>query len=156
MKRFGLSLAEEAQVRTRNEYAMVLDIMTYLARCGSAGATSDEVEQALGFSHQSVSARLNNLAHAGCARQIQNRRKTSSGSTARPYVLVPNAKFGQYLAFKGFKKTSLDQEVLATATAFFRSWSKATTKQDQIKSLSKMTTSMVELASKQSATKKEA
>jgi len=53
---------------------------------GIFGATCDEIEQRLGMSHQTASARLRRLAKAGYVHDSQNRRKTRSGRNAVVWV----------------------------------------------------------------------
>jgi len=56
-----------------------------LVLAGPAGLTSEEVEERLGLTHQTASARLSELKIRGCARGGE-RRMTRSGSWARALV----------------------------------------------------------------------
>lgn len=61
-------------------------ILAFLRQRGERGATSDEVEMALGISHQSASARLGYLhKKAGIVSYGPDRRATGSGRAAGVY-----------------------------------------------------------------------
>jgi hypothetical protein len=53
----------------------------------SEGATCDQIEIALGLTHQTCSARFNELAKAGAIVDSGNRRPTRSGRKAIVYVV---------------------------------------------------------------------
>jgi predicted transcriptional regulator len=53
---------------------------------GSFGATCDEIEQAFGMSHQTVSARVRELSMGGKIRDSGGRRPTRSGRNAICWV----------------------------------------------------------------------
>lgn len=53
---------------------------------GSFGATCDELEQAFGMSHQTISARCRELNMTGKTRDSGGRRKTRSGRNAIVWV----------------------------------------------------------------------
>lgn len=60
-------------------------IMNYFA-AKPGGLTCDEVEAALGFRHQTASARIRELVLAGGLTDSGRRRRTRSGRSARIYV----------------------------------------------------------------------
>lgn len=60
-------------------------VLSAIAGAGSNGLTSDEAEQLLSMSHQTVSARFNELMRMGEIEAI-GRRKTRSGRTACVWV----------------------------------------------------------------------
>jgi len=71
-------------------------VMAYISSRGKEGATCDEIEQALGISHQSASARCTELKANGDVHTLTTR-KTRSGRAAA--VLVDartNKKFWEY------------------------------------------------------------
>jgi hypothetical protein len=57
-------------------------ILAELQLRGSTGATCDELEQALGLSHQTASARLREMAKAETIYDSGHRRETRTGRTA--------------------------------------------------------------------------
>lgn len=61
-------------------------ILAALRAAGSEGMTCDELEQALGVKHQSVSARLSELRDAGLTAKSNTYRKTSSGRTGMVWL----------------------------------------------------------------------
>lgn len=67
-------------------------ILAHLHRAAARGLTCDELEQALGAVHQSVSARVSELKAAGAARETGEKRETRTGARAR--VLVLSAGWG--------------------------------------------------------------
>lgn len=66
---------------------MVLD---RIQQAGLTGMTCDEVEVALGLSHQTCSARVNELNGVGYIK-VEGKRPTRSGRNARVYVGDPDA-----------------------------------------------------------------
>jgi hypothetical protein len=77
-------------------YASIKDVAANLRevtfeaikRTGSTGATCDElVEAGVLVRHQTASARLNELLNSGRIQDSGMRRRTSSGRTARVYVV---------------------------------------------------------------------
>lgn len=75
-------------------YESIQDAMPYLQHqvlkairaAGLAGLTSDEVELRTGLPHQTASARVNELHHAGQIRRSGVKRPTRSGRRAWVYV----------------------------------------------------------------------
>ena len=65
-------------------------VYEYVRERGREGATSDEVEAALGLRHQTASARIRELVKKGVLTNSGARRRTRSGRTAR-VVTVPLA-----------------------------------------------------------------
>jgi hypothetical protein len=64
-------------------------VLNYVQQCGATGATCDEVEEALGLSHQTASARITELRHK--FKKIMPagfKRETRSGRMANCYVAV--------------------------------------------------------------------
>jgi len=61
-------------------------ILAYLEAAGAAGATSDEVEEALKIPHQTVSPRILYLRHLGKVQDSGQRRTTRSGRSAICWV----------------------------------------------------------------------
>jgi predicted transcriptional regulator len=72
----------EAKVRLRNM------VVAYVAEQDEYGATSDEVEQGLGMSHQTISARLTEAKALGMVEDSGMKRKTRSGRNACVLVAV--------------------------------------------------------------------
>lgn len=68
--------------------AQVVAILNLLRVRGKHGATCDEVEMALGFSHQTASARLSTLAARGRVARGPDFRPTRSGRSAGVYRLA--------------------------------------------------------------------
>lgn len=58
-----------------------------VATAGAVGITCDEAEAALGFSHQTCSARFNELRNAGLILDCGMRRLTRSGRKAAVYMV---------------------------------------------------------------------
>ena len=80
-----------AHTRHRSRKATILRaILDHLHRCGTHGATCYEIEQALGLSHQTASARCAELKHAGAVR-IGGYRPTGTGSRAGVLIATPQA-----------------------------------------------------------------
>ena len=67
-------------------------VFALVKSAGEHGITCDEVEIVTGLKHQTASARLYELCKAGRVVDSGERRKTSSGSTARVYVVDTNNK----------------------------------------------------------------
>lgn len=63
-------------------------VLLYIRGCGEDGATDDEIETALGFSHQNASARRNGLAKLGAIERVGLRRLTRSGCAAEVWRAV--------------------------------------------------------------------
>ncbi len=61
-------------------------VLAHIRMSGSRGATDDELEVALGLSHQTASARRRELELLGQVMKTMQRRKTRSGRTAGVYV----------------------------------------------------------------------
>ena len=61
------------------------DVLKFIRRCGKQGATCDEIEAGLGMSHQTVSARVNELMNTERIVDV-GRRKTRSGRTAFVWI----------------------------------------------------------------------
>lgn len=64
---------------------MRMHIFDLLAKREPAGMTCDEVETALGYRHQTASARLRELSLSGAIHDTGDRRLTRSGRSARVY-----------------------------------------------------------------------
>jgi hypothetical protein len=67
-------------------------VLAKVVEAGSGGLTCDEVEQLLVLSHQTASARLNELAGASVIVDSGTRRLTRSRRKAIVWVAVPAAK----------------------------------------------------------------
>lgn len=63
-------------------------VLAALEEYGPMGATCDQVEVALGGSHQSISARISELKRDGAIVDSGRRRMTRTGRTARVLVLA--------------------------------------------------------------------
>ncbi len=70
------------------------DALRMFSKVGERGATCDELEQMFDTSHQTMSARVRELALAGEIVETASRRKTRSGRQARVYVLPRYADHG--------------------------------------------------------------
>lgn len=66
---------------------MELAVYQHIAKQGRNGATCDEIEVALGFRHQTASARCNGLAKKARIADSKARRKTRAGRPAVVWVL---------------------------------------------------------------------
>ena len=76
--------AAESMKKVAPSYeAQVLD---FIRRRGSYGATADECLEALGLTHQNGSARVSTLARKGAIIRTDKGRLTRSGRMARVYV----------------------------------------------------------------------
>jgi hypothetical protein len=64
-------------------------VIAYVAGRGPDGATSDEVEAALGLPHQTVSARITEAKAGGELVKSGDRRPTRSGRNAAVLVVAP-------------------------------------------------------------------
>lgn len=62
-------------------------VLIWTQRRGWWGTTSDEAEQGLGLSHQTVSARITEAKRIGALVDSGRRRRTRSGRTAAVYVV---------------------------------------------------------------------
>lgn len=67
-------------------------IFALVKSSGDCGITCDEVEILTGLKHQTASARLYELCRGGKVTDSGERRRTSSGSLARVYVVDSNGK----------------------------------------------------------------
>lgn len=63
-----------------------LQILEWIRSCGPRGATCDEVEQALGMSHQTASARIRELATDNHL-DTNGERPTRTGRAAAVYIV---------------------------------------------------------------------
>lgn len=79
------STAAHTSIRGEAKVRQQAAVLNYVRARG--GATSDEVELALGLPHQSASARLTELRAKGLTRE-DGRRRTRSGRWARVQVVV--------------------------------------------------------------------
>jgi hypothetical protein len=130
MTMFGLTPKEALAVNTGpKRSAMGFQILQYVA--STRGATCDECETALGFAHQSASARYFELVHAGLLVPT-GKRKTKAGAQATVHKVLETADFKQYLRFTSQKAkrarpglTPTEQEVLRAGMEFLASWKKA-------------------------------
>lgn len=79
----------EAAAASMEEAAPLLRerVLCFFIAQGQRGATDDEVELALGLSHQTASARRRELELGGKIQKTPNRRKTRSGRTAGVYIV---------------------------------------------------------------------
>jgi len=66
-------------------------VFAYIQAQGARGATDDEIEVALGLSHQSASPRRRGLQKDGAIYLTDDRRKTRSGRSAGVYRVVEGA-----------------------------------------------------------------
>lgn len=65
------------------------EVYCFISQCGWAGATCDEIEQALNMKHQTASARVNELMTGGHIVNSGRKRATSSGRAAIVWVAGP-------------------------------------------------------------------
>jgi hypothetical protein len=65
------------------------EILDFIGRFPTTGATCDEVEWGLGIRHQTASARISELKAAGRIIDSGARRPTASGRKAAVYVIAP-------------------------------------------------------------------
>lgn len=72
--------------------AMRLRIFQLIRARGTVGATCDELEALLGFSHQTCSARCSELKRDGWVKPNGTRRRTRSGATAKVLVVAVKQK----------------------------------------------------------------
>jgi hypothetical protein len=66
-------------------------VLETISACKYQGATCDEVEQILRMTHQTCSARFNDLAGEGKIVRTEKRRKTRSSRPAGVYVAMEYA-----------------------------------------------------------------
>lgn len=71
-------------------------VMDHIASCGKAGATCDEIELALGITHQSASARCTELKANGDVHSLTTRRTRSGRSAAVLVDARTTKKFWEY------------------------------------------------------------
>lgn len=62
------------------------EVRDFVIDAGPRGATCDEAEELLGYSHQTASARFRDLVLANVIKDSGARRKTRSGRAARVYI----------------------------------------------------------------------
>ena len=70
-------------------------ILEYVKAQGPHGATTDEIQEKLGYAHQSATARLHELRHEGLVAYAEERRKSARGAMSSVYVAtdaVPHQK----------------------------------------------------------------
>lgn len=77
---------EAAESMAEHVPGLEAKVLAAIVVFGAAGATTDELEAALGMSHQTCSARVNGLAERGAIADSGARRKTRSGRRATVYV----------------------------------------------------------------------
>lgn len=75
--------AQRAKAKAPTDRATIL---AYIRRRGVLGSTVDEVETALGLSHQTASARVNQLRNDGWVKDSGGRRPTRTGTKAIVWV----------------------------------------------------------------------
>lgn len=78
--------AEEARKHAAKKRARV---RAFIEQCGERGATDDEIETALGYPHQTASARRRELVLLGLVRDSGRRRSTRNGRQAHVWVPGP-------------------------------------------------------------------
>jgi hypothetical protein len=109
-----------------------LRIAAFVKSQGDKGATCDEVEAALDLTHQSASARFNELKACGVLVSAHRARKTRSGGSAEVHKVHKDATFTDYISggavirskkVKGLSET--DQAILGVGRAFVTKWSSA-------------------------------
>jgi len=87
-------------------------------RLASTPSTCHEVESALGFKHQTASARFNDLVNAGCIRKTGETRQTDTAE-AEVYECIPGVPFEVYKAWQAAmsknKKTKADTSLFEEA-----------------------------------------
>jgi hypothetical protein len=67
------------------------DICKFINRTKRRGMTCDEVEAVYGYTHQTASARINELRNLGQLIDSGERRLTRSGRPATVWITVPHA-----------------------------------------------------------------
>jgi len=82
------SMAAHASI-VPTKAAMRARVVEYVRSCGEHGATVDEIELALGLSHQTVSARATEAKAGGELVTAGVRRPTRSGRPAAVLVVAP-------------------------------------------------------------------
>ena len=83
--------SREAAERIKGHAATLRnEVFDFIRRCGAHGATTDEVEVALGLRHQTASPRVYELVNENPPRLVltQALRKTRSGRNAGVYLAV--------------------------------------------------------------------
>jgi predicted transcriptional regulator len=86
------------------------------AHLASGSMTCEEVERATGLSHQTVSARISEMARAGEITATDERRVTSSGRTARVYQLGSDAMAASKNTKKAERKPAAKKKDLERAS----------------------------------------
>ena len=72
---------------SRNATASIqMKVAEFIKRCGALGVTADATQAALALTHQTCSARINELAKAGIIIDSGRKRPTRTGRKARIYV----------------------------------------------------------------------
>ena len=79
----SLEAAEAAKATVKRKRAQV---RAHIEACGVNGATDDEIEVALGFPHQTASARRRELVLLGLVKASGVKRKTRNGRWAKVWV----------------------------------------------------------------------
>jgi hypothetical protein len=69
--------------------AQLARVVAHIASCGPHGATSDEVEAALGLLHQGCSARFTDAKRQGLIIPSGHRRPTRAGRMAAAFIVPP-------------------------------------------------------------------
>ena len=78
----------ESNVETTDLGPVAKRIFNYIKRRPKRGATTDEVEGALGLLHQTASARINEMRDWGLLRETGIRRPTRTGRPANVYAVA--------------------------------------------------------------------
>ena len=88
------SNTSEAAAKAASDEAPTLrrDVLKLIARTDDYGLTCDDVEVSMSRSHQTISARIRELAQGGLVEDSGRRRFTRSGRTARVYVATAAGK----------------------------------------------------------------
>lgn len=134
---FGLTGAEIAVVQRSSRLRVAFQILQWLDLCGAVGGTTDEAESAIGLPHQTVSPRINELAHVGCVRRLDEKRETRFGSKAFIYVLG-TADFKSFARFRTRRRQSaaglsVRDKAMLEATRIFVAQRAKTRTQDAFK-----------------------
>lgn len=107
-------------------------MMAFVSARGTSGATCDECERGLGLTHQSASARFNELTGANIFVSTRTKRKTRSGKDATVHIVREGATFMDYVTssaslLRGKKVSGLsaeDQLLLNIGRNFAVKWPK--------------------------------